>query len=171
DDFSVIAFRQGTVSGYSPRMRFDLVVNAMFKAAMTTGKVTVNNPAIWRPILSIDDAVSAYIRAIEASYKISGIFNIASGNFTVGELGDIVKEVLEEEFDKHIDLEIKHIEDFRNYKVTVEKAITTLSFKPKHSVENIVRSLIENLSKYPNLDDSQYQNIQVFMSNEIANKS
>lgn len=171
DDFSVIAFRQGTVSGYSPRMRFDLVVNTMFKAAMTTGKVTVNNPAIWRPILSIDDAVSAYIRAIEASYKISGIFNIASGNFTVGELGDIVKEVLEEEFDKHIDLEIKHIEDFRNYKVTVEKAITTLSFKPKHSVENIVRSLIENLSKYPNLDDPQYQNIQVFMSNEIANKS
>ena len=79
--------------------------------------------------------------------------------------------MLEEEFDKHIDLEIKHIEDFRSYKVTVEKAITILSFKPKHSVENIVRSLIENLSKYPNLDDPQYQNIQVFMSNEISNKS
>ena len=34
DDFSVIILRKGTVSGYSPRMRLDLVVNTMFKTAL-----------------------------------------------------------------------------------------------------------------------------------------
>src|SRR3989344_6134509 len=53
DDFSVIALRQGTVCGYSPRMRFDLIVNTMFKACMTEGQITVNNPAIWRPIYDL----------------------------------------------------------------------------------------------------------------------
>jgi nucleoside-diphosphate-sugar epimerase len=56
ESFSVIALRQGTVSGYSPRMRLDLVVNTMFKFAVTEGQITVNNPAIWRPILAIKDA-------------------------------------------------------------------------------------------------------------------
>ena len=30
------------------------------------GVITVNNPAIWRPILAMQDAVSAYVRAVEA---------------------------------------------------------------------------------------------------------
>src|SRR5438045_4423535 len=58
-DFSVIALRKGTVSGYSPRMRFDLIINTMFKCAMKDGVIRVNNPATWRPILSIDDAAMA----------------------------------------------------------------------------------------------------------------
>src|SRR5206468_7021165 len=90
-NFSVIALRKGTISGYSPRMRLDLIVNTMFKTAMRDGTITVNNPSIWRPILSIDDAAIAYIRAIESNYSLSGVFNIASGNYTVGEVGDLVK--------------------------------------------------------------------------------
>lgn len=91
DNFSVICFRQGTVSGYSPRMRLDLIVNTMFISAIDKKEIVINNPSIWRPILSIEDATSAYIRAIEAAPKISGIFNIASGNYTVGEVADFVK--------------------------------------------------------------------------------
>ncbi|HUM48253.1 MAG TPA: SDR family oxidoreductase, partial [Chitinophagales bacterium] len=89
-NFSVIAFRQGTVSGYSPRMRLDLIVNTMFKTAVSTGEIIINNPSIWRPILALQDATSAYIRAIESATEISGIFNIASGNYTVGEVADFV---------------------------------------------------------------------------------
>ena len=53
--------------------------------------ITINNPSIWRPILSIEDAATAYTRAVEANQKLSGIFNIASGNYTVGEVGDLVR--------------------------------------------------------------------------------
>src|SRR6516165_7095975 len=53
EHFSVIALRKGTVSGYSPRMRFDLIINTMFMTALRDGVITVNNASLWRPILGI----------------------------------------------------------------------------------------------------------------------
>src|ERR1700730_18505540 len=145
EDFSVISLRKGTVSGYSPRMRFDLMINTMFKCAMRDRTITINNPSIWRPILSIQDAATAYIRIIEAHQKISGIFNIASGNYTVGEVGDLVKSTIEERLGLHLNLCIKHIQDFRNYKVSIEKANNVLSFHPNDDVRSIVGNLLDNL--------------------------
>jgi nucleoside-diphosphate-sugar epimerase len=162
DKFSVICFRQGTVSGYSPRMRLDLVVNTMFKTALVEKKITINNPSIWRPILGIQDAVSAYIRAIEANETISGLFNIASGNYTLGEIGDIVRNTVEREMKVELALTIKHIHDLRNYKVSFEKAKNILSFKPNHNVETLVHDLIENREKFKDFDNPKYYNIQVF---------
>jgi len=162
DDFSVIALRKGTICGYSPRMRLDLIINTMFKTAMKERTITVNNPAIWRPILSIEDAAMAYIRAIESSYGISGIFNLASGNYTVGEVGDLIKGAVEERLDIRIKLVIKHIQDFRNYKVSTEKAANVLSFHPTGSVRSIVDNLIDNMSKFDDWDNPAYANIQCF---------
>ena len=160
--FSTICFRQGTVSGYSPRMRLDLIVNTMFAAAQGRDEIVINNPSIWRPILSIEDACSAYIRAIEASEEISGIFNVASGNYTVGEAGDIVRHALESRRSKRVRLSIKHIQDFRNYKVSIEKAMNILSFKPKHDVDAIVENLLENNGEFQDYDNPRYYNIHVF---------
>jgi nucleoside-diphosphate-sugar epimerase len=161
-NFSVIALRQGTVSGYSPRMRFDLVVNTMFKFAVSEGEITVNNPAIWRPILAIKDAATAYTRAVEANEDISGIFNVASGNYTVGEIGDLVKSGVKKYLDLDIRLNIKHIQDYRNYKVSIEKAKKVLSFHPKNDVESIVQDLVENREKFKDFSNPNYYNIQVF---------
>ncbi len=165
-DFSVVALRMGTISGYSPRMRFDLIINTMFKAAMKTRTITINNPSIWRPILSIEDAATAYIRAIEASYGISGIFNVASGNYTVGEVGDLVKSAIEERMLIHLNLCIKHLQDFRNYKVTIEKAKNVLSFHPVHDIKSIVGTLIDNMDKYQGWDNPAYSNIECFRALE-----
>jgi nucleoside-diphosphate-sugar epimerase len=164
--FSVISLRKGTVSGYSPRMRFDLIINTMFKNAMKSRTITVNNPSIWRPILSIEDAATAYIRAIEANYGISGIFNIASGNYTVGEVGDLVRTAVEERLSIHVNLCIKHLEDYRNYKVTIEKAQNVLSFHPTGNVKSIVGSLIDNMDKYDGWDNPAYSNIECFRALE-----
>lgn len=162
DDFSVICLRKGTISGYSPRMRLDLIVNTMFKTAVRDGLVTVNNPSIWRPILSIEDAATAYIRAIEANAKISGVFNLASGNYTVGEVADVVRQRIEERLDVRINLCIKHIQDFRNYKVSVDKAANVLSFHPTGSVRSIVDDLIDNMNKFQDWDNPLYSNILTF---------
>jgi len=161
-NFSVIALRQGTVSGYSPRMRFDLVVNTMFKFAVTEGTITVNNPAIWRPILAIKDAAIAYTRAIEANEDISGVFNVASGNYTVGEIGDLVKSGVKKYLNKDVRLNIKHIQDYRNYKVSIEKAKKVLSFHPQNGVESIIEDLVANMDKFKDFNDMNYYNIQVF---------
>jgi nucleoside-diphosphate-sugar epimerase len=162
DDFSVITLRNGTVSGYSPRMRFDLIINTMFKTAMTTGEITINNPAIWRPILSIKDEVSAYLRAVQADLRINGIFNIASDNYTVGQVGDLVKVVLEERLDRKIKLNIKNVQDFRNYKVSLEKAKTILGFTPRYNVEDIIDELIVHLEEFKDFTDDNYYNINIF---------
>jgi nucleoside-diphosphate-sugar epimerase len=166
DSFSVISLRKGTVSGYSPRMRFDLIINTMFKTAMRNRVITVNNPSIWRPILSIDDAATAYIRAIEANRAISGIFNVASGNYTVGEIGDLVKGAIEERLSVRLNLCIKHMEDFRNYKVSIEKAKNVLSFHPNGDVKSILGSLIDNMDKYDGWDNPAYSNIESFRALE-----
>jgi nucleoside-diphosphate-sugar epimerase len=164
--FSVIALRKGTISGFSPRMRFDLIINTMFKNAMKSRSITINNPSIWRPILSIEDAVTAYVRAVEASYGISGIFNIASGNYTVGEVGDDVRAAIEERMSVRVNLCIKYLQDFRNYKVTIEKAQNVLSFHPAGNVKSIVSNLIDNMDKYEGWDNPAYSNIECFRAME-----
>ena len=166
DSFSVISLRKGTVSGYSPRMRFDLIINTMFKSAMKSHVITVNNPSIWRPILSIEDAATAYIRSVEANPNTSGIFNVASGNYTVGEVADLVKAEIEDRLSIRINLCIKHLEDFRNYKVSIEKAKNVLSFHPSGDVRSIVRNLIDHMDKYEGWDNPRFSNIECFRALE-----
>lgn len=162
DEFSVICLRKGTISGYSPRMRLDLIVNTMFKTALRDGVITVNNPSIWRPILSITDAATAYIRAIEANPKINGVFNLASGNYTVGEVADVVRSRIEERLNARISLNIKHIQDLRNYKVSTDKAANVLSFHATGNIRSIVDDLIANMDKFRDWDNPAYSNILTF---------
>ncbi len=160
--FSVICFRKGTVSGYSPRMRLDLIVNTMFKTAVTEKTITVNNPSIWRPVLAIQDAASAYIRAVEAPLEISGVFNIASGNYTVGEVADNVQAGVKEYLDIPTRVVIKNIQDYRNYKVSIARAGDILGFKPHFDVKGIVQDLACHLDEMKNPEDDRYYNIRVF---------
>ena len=162
DNFSVISLRQGTVSGYSPRMRFDLIVNTMFKSAVSTREIIVNNPAIWRPILAIQDAIAGYVRAVEANDNLSGIFNIASGNFTVGEVADYVRAAVKKYLDIDTKIIIKHIHDYRNYKVSIQKIMDMLSYKPINNIESIVKELVGHLESFNDFEDESYYNINTF---------
>jgi nucleoside-diphosphate-sugar epimerase len=168
ENFSTIALRQGTVNGYSPRMRFDLIVNTMFRAAITEGVITVNNPAIWRPLLDVRDTCSGFLRAVQADRSISGRFNVAYDNYTVGQVADLVKDEVERLTGKRVKVDIKDKQDFRNYKVTCDRARTMLGFKPKYDVPDMIASIHEHLEDYGDFSNPMYYNIQVFKSLEAA---
>jgi len=162
DTFSVICLRKGTISGISARMRFDLIVNTMTKNAMLLNEITINNPAIWRPIISIKDVTAAYLRAIQSNYSLSGVFNIAYSNFTVGEVAYIVKDIVEKKIGKKIKLKILNIKDVRNYKVTTEKAQTMLGFHPRHTISDIVENILNSWNKFElDINNDKYYNINI----------
>lgn len=167
ENFSVIALRQGTISGFSPRMRFDLIVNTMFKTAVTEKKITVNNPSIWRPIYDIRDAASAFVRAVQANYSIRGVFNVTTGNYTVGQVGDLVKHEVEKKTGDKIKLEINNVHDFRNYKVSIEKAKTYLGFHPMYAIDDIIDDLFDHLDYFGNFDRDEFYNIRMFKKLEL----
>lgn len=162
DAFSVICLRQGTVSGWSPRMRFDLVVNTMYKTAVTEDVIRIDNPAIWRPILAISDAVVAYEHALTAAPDVSGVFNISSGNFTVGDIGKRIAERLAERANLHPRLEIGNQQNYRNYRVSTKKAESILGISFKGTVESIVDEVYEKVGTSIDFTDDRYYNIRVF---------
>ena len=94
NNFRPILFRKGTVGGWSPKMRYDLVVNTMFKNALTTKQITVNNPKLWRPLIDIRDVIQGYEKAIEADLDITDIFNLSGVNLTIGDLGQMIHDEL-----------------------------------------------------------------------------
>jgi nucleoside-diphosphate-sugar epimerase len=168
EDFSAIALRQGTVCGYSPRTRFDLIVNTMYRAAMVDGRIVVNNPSIWRPLLDVRDTANAFLRAVQADQSISGVFNVAYDNFTVGAVADMVKEEVEKLTGKRILVTVNNMQDFRNYKVTTEKARTYLGFRPKYSVTDMVESLYEHRDEYGDFSNDEFYNIKTFKKQIMA---
>ena len=162
ESFSTIALRQGTVVGYSPRMRFDLIVNTMFKSAIRTGRITINNPKIWRPILDVRDTTQAFVDAVDAPNEISGVFNVAYDNFTVGDIGEQVAAAVTRLTSRPIALDINHLEDFRSYRVSTERARQVLGFDPQYDVEAIVETLYKNRSEYGDFTKEAFYNIEVF---------
>lgn len=162
ENFSVIVLRQGTLSGFSPRMRMDLAVNTMFMSAMTRNEIVINNPSIWRPILDLRDAVNAYISAIKAHSSINGIFNVASGNYTVENIACSVKDELEELTSEQISLDIRNIEDFRNYRVKLDKINNILGFSPKFSLKDITVDLFSHKKLFGDYNQDAFSNIKTF---------
>jgi nucleoside-diphosphate-sugar epimerase len=162
NDFSVILLRKGTVGGYSPRMRLDLLVNKMFKDAFRDQKIVVENPLIQRPILDIRDACEAYLLAIEADYSIDGAFNIASENVSLQEIADLLKKELESTTDKKISIETRNESIYRNYRVETEKAEKQLGFKPKFFLSDTIKDLLDNVRLFSDWENDTYYNLRIF---------
>ncbi|HYX68451.1 MAG TPA: hypothetical protein VE825_04920, partial [Terriglobales bacterium] len=88
-----------------------------------------------------------------------------------GEVADLVKVTVEQELGTKVTLDIQHIKDIRNYKVSIERARNVLGFHPQHNVKSIVRQLIRNMSRFTDWDNPKYYNIEVFKSLESSASS
>src|SRR5450755_950964 len=88
-----VILRNGTVYGWSPRLRFDLVVNTFVKDALLNGTLKLHGGGwMWRPLVDVRDCADAMIAAYEApAEKVRGeIFNVVHSNYQIRELAMIV---------------------------------------------------------------------------------
>jgi nucleoside-diphosphate-sugar epimerase len=142
--FCPVILRKGTVFGQSERMRYDLVVNTFTKDAFSHRRLVVHaGGRMWRPMLGIDDAVRAYVAALDhPAQQLRGeIFNVLSGNFTVLELASQVRVALERHRGVAVELEIQEVGVARSYRVDGTKLERELDLKMSSTIEESVRSI------------------------------
>jgi nucleoside-diphosphate-sugar epimerase len=89
---TVMGLRFGTVNGWAPNLRADVMINAMYDAARTQGKITVTNKHINRALLGIEDLCRGITHCIERPTP--GIYNMASFNATVESIANTVAKEL-----------------------------------------------------------------------------
>src|SRR3954454_22943159 len=144
-----VLLRNGTVYGFSPRMRFDLVVNTFVKDALLNGRLMLHGGGwMWRPLVDIPDVGDARIAGYEApAEKVSGeVFNVVHSNYQIRELAMIVAGSVQLHTGQAIELEeVPAPKLNRNYECANAKLSTTLGFIPRLSVLEAVTDLLEKL--------------------------
>jgi nucleoside-diphosphate-sugar epimerase len=174
-DFCPVILRKGTVYGFSPRMRYDLVVNTFVRDALAKGYITpYYGGEMWRPLVDIRDVAKAYIVCLEADEdKVSGeIFNLVYRNFRISELALRVRGAFQK---VHQDIDIRpdyRYKGVRSYRVSGEKIKSRLGFVPAISVEDSVVDMVDKITSYGfrNFDDPIYYNIKWMQTLEKADE-
>lgn len=151
--------RPATVCGYSPRQRFDLIVNALTISALETKRVKIFGGPQKRPNIHISDMCRAYYSIMQApSGKTHGeTFNVGGPNYTVDELGCMVAGLTGAEVDR-----FGNVQDPRSYHIDSDKIYRAIGFKPLRSLSYAVEELQEAHAevKFPDaLNNSQYYNV------------
>lgn len=93
----VVVLRQGTVGGYSRRMRYDLVVNTFLKDALIKKQLFLHDGGLmWRPLVDVKDVATAHIVVMEApAEKVAGkLFNVLQANYQVRDLAQVVAKAV-----------------------------------------------------------------------------
>jgi nucleoside-diphosphate-sugar epimerase len=160
-----VILRNGTVYGWSPRMRFDLVVNTFVKDALLSGHLKLHGGGwMWRPLVDIRDCADAMIAAYEAAAEdVRGqIFNVVHSNYQIRELAMIVAGSVQL-LGRSVNLEeVPALQLTRNYECANAKLSTTLGVIPRRSVLEAVSDLLERIgsSDRVQLTDPRAYNIR-----------
>jgi nucleoside-diphosphate-sugar epimerase len=155
DYFSPTILRMGTLYGYSPRMRFDLVVNTMSMKSFTDKRIQVFGGKQWRPLIGVEDAAEVYVRCIEANLSDVGnqIFNVGSDNQNYQI--DSVAEIIGQALGNIPILRDKSNLDARDYRVSFAKLKQRLGFVPQQDIDYSARAIFEKLHSGVIRDPSQ----------------
>lgn len=150
DSFSPTFMRNGTVYGFSPRLRVDLVVNNLTGWALTTGQVKLlSDGRAWRPMLHIEDFTQAFRCALEAPRERvhNQAMNVGteSENYMVRDMAEFVQQVVP---NSSVSFGEGAGADTRNYNVSFAKIREILpEFQPQWTVpkgaEQVYRGCVD----------------------------
>lgn len=127
-EFQPTIFRLGTLFGFSPRMRSDLVVNLLVLRAALEGKVSIFNGHQWRPFVHVQDAARGFVESLEAKTAVVAgeIYNLGDDrlNCQLSEVGQALAAMIP-------GVELDRVEngaDARSYRVSFQKIRAQLGF-------------------------------------------
>jgi nucleoside-diphosphate-sugar epimerase len=139
DRFSVTLMRSATAFGWSPRIRFDLVVNNLVAHASTTGKILMKSDGTpWRALVHIEDIARAFTAVVGAKRELvhGEAFNVGQTkeNYRIREVAEMVAQIVP---DCRIEYAPGAGPDPRCYRVNCDKLPNTLKdYRPRWSARD-----------------------------------
>lgn len=140
DGYTIIGLRFGTVNGWSPQLREELMINSMTKKSLYDGSISINNKTISRPILGISD-ISVAVKSI-VDKPVSGIYNIASFADTVENISGCVSRILDAKVQETI-----NVSGAYDFIMDTSKFKRTYDFEFNATVESIVTEIVDKFEK------------------------
>ncbi len=160
-----VILRFGTVYGWSPRMRYDLVVNRFVRDAVLDGKLNLHGGG-WmrRPLVDVEDASNVLIAALEApaEFVAGEILNVLNSTHLVRELALLVARAVRST-GRTVDLEETPLPQLaRDYECSNAKLVARVGFTPTRSLTQAVADLLSRVgSDDPAvLADPRHENIR-----------
>jgi len=139
--FRPTVLRFGTVYGYSPRTRFDLVVNLLTARALRDRAVSIFGGEQWRPFVHVGDVARALQASLEADLdRVGGqTLNVGDNreNYQMKDLGPVlIREIPGTEVRV-----VPEVVDQRSYHVVFDKIERLLGFHAAHGVADGIREV------------------------------
>jgi nucleoside-diphosphate-sugar epimerase len=132
--------RPATVCGYSPRIRYDVSVNALTIQALQNKIITVFGGNQIRPNIHIDDLIRLYIFLLKKRIKSGEILNAGFENISILKIAKMIQKKTKAK------IIITKSNDPRSYRVDSTK-LFKLGFKPKKKVETAIDELVNYYQK------------------------
>jgi nucleoside-diphosphate-sugar epimerase len=148
--FCPVILRKGTVYGFSPRMRYDLVVNTFVKDALERGVLTLHlGGEMWRPLVDVHDVARAYVALLDADEDRvrAQVFNLCYANLRISEVALRVREALRT-LGIAVDLRPAYTPAaVRCYRVSGEKIRRLIGIQPKTTIEEAAADMAERIRR------------------------
>lgn len=135
-----VSLRFGTVYGWAPRMRFDLVINKFAARAATGLPLEVFGGKQNRPFTHVEDVARATV-FFATHPEFRGVHNIVHENYSLNEAAEKISRTLNGKVSI-----ISGQEDNRNYIVSNKKLLST-GFIFKRKFEEAIKEIAENIIK------------------------
>lgn len=163
--FTTLILRPATVCGYARRLRLDLTVNILTNHAVNNGRITVFGGSQKRPNINIEDMTDLYVQCLQYEDRLidGKVFNAGFENHKVGEIAEIVRGMV----GTGVEIVTQPTDDLRSYHVSSQKIADELGFRPVHTIDDAVQSLVAAFAagKVPNsMTDRSYYNIKTMQA-------